>query len=78
MADYTFPNLTTAVVGIVTTTAFLVQSTASYTQTTTNGTLSLGNVSGSNFGNLSNTQPGWLTGRRPSQGQVFPRGVYNK
>lgn len=37
------------------------------------------------FGNISSTdievstaQPGWLTGRRPSQGQVFPRGVYNR
>jgi len=24
------------------------------------------------------TRPGFLTGRRPSQGQVFPRGIYNK
>jgi len=27
---------------------------------------------------ITETRPGWLTGRRPSQGQVFPRGVYNK
>jgi len=27
---------------------------------------------------VTETRPGWLTGRRPSQGQVFPRGVYNK
>lgn len=78
MADYTFPNLTTAVVGIVTTTAFSVQSTASYTQTITNGTVSLIDVSGSNFGNSSNTQPGWLTGRRPALGQLYPRGVYDR
>jgi len=78
MADYTFPTLTTAVVGVTTTTAFQVQSTASYTQTVTNGTVTLGNVSGSNFGTLSDTQSGWLTGRRPLLGQLYPRGVYNK
>lgn len=27
---------------------------------------------------VTETRPGWLTGRRPAQGQVFPRGVYNK
>lgn len=27
---------------------------------------------------LTETIPGWLTGRRPSIGQQFPRGVYNK
>ena len=78
MADFTFPSLTTAVAGVTTTTSFLVQSTASYEVEVSNGTVSIGNVSGFDFGNVSNTQPGWLTGRRPSQGQVFPRGVYNK
>jgi len=27
---------------------------------------------------VTETRPGWLTGRRPSQGQVYPRGIYNK
>lgn len=27
---------------------------------------------------VDETRPGWLTGRRPSQGQLFPRGIYNK
>ena len=27
---------------------------------------------------FNETRPGFLTGRRPSQGQLFPRGVYNK
>jgi len=41
-----------------------------------NGTVSVGNI---NLGSqVTETRPGWLTGRRPSQGQVFPRGVYNK
>ena len=24
------------------------------------------------------TRPGWLTGRRPTTGQLYPRGVFNK
>lgn len=78
MADYVFPNLTTAVVGFASTTAFQVQSTSSYVIEPSNGTISPGNISGSNVNILTNTRSGWLTGRRPSQGQVFPRGVYNK
>ena len=27
---------------------------------------------------LGSSEQGWLTGRRPSIGQQFPRGVYNK
>jgi len=78
MADWTIINLTTAVTGVVTTTQFQVQSTASYTVKVSNGTVSLGNIDKSNFGIVSSTIPGWLTGRRPGSGQVFPRGVYNK
>ena len=78
MADWIFPNLTTAVTGISSTTSFQIQSTASYVVEVSNGTVSLGNVNGSNFGVLSDAIPGWLTGRRPTNGQVFPRGVYNK
>lgn len=53
-----------------------------------NGTITVSNVTYTiqdNSPSISNrnisfdeTRPGWLTGRRPSQGQVFPRGVYNK
>ena len=78
MADFSFPTLTTAIVGFTSTTAFQVQSTSSYVVEVSNGTVSLGNIIGSNFNILTDTRPGWLTGRRPSQGQVFPRGVYNK
>ena len=42
----------------------------------TNGTISAGNIDLSV--DITVTRPGWLTGRRPSQGQLFPRGVYNK
>lgn len=78
MADYTFPTTTTAVVGLASTIRFQTQSTDPYTVEVSNGTVSLGNVSGADFGLLTGTESGWLRGRRPSQGQVFPRGVYNK
>lgn len=42
---------------------------------TTNGTISATNL---DFSSFAETRPGWLTGRRPVDGQVFPRGVYNK
>lgn len=77
MSDWTFVNLTTAVVGVATTVNFQVQSTSPYTQTVTNGTISLGNVSASNFNILSDTTPA-IPARRPGTGQVYPRGVYNK
>jgi hypothetical protein len=77
MADYIFPNLTTAVAGINTSVNFLVQSTASYTISVTNGTVSIGNVSRSGFNILTNTTTA-IPPRRPTQGQLYPRGVYNK
>jgi len=76
MADFSFPSLTTAVVGFASTVAFQVQSTSLYTIDPSNGTVSVGNIDLS--ADITETRPGWLTGRRPSQGQVFPRGVYNK
>lgn len=78
MADYIIINLTTAVVGVVTTTANQVQSQNTDDFTTTNGTISVGNIVFGDSNILSTTQPGWLTGRRPQTGQLFPRGVYNK
>ena len=78
MADYSFPTLTSAVTGIASTISFKVQSTFSYAIEVSNGTVSLGNVNSSNFNILTDTRPGYLTGRRPYSGQVFPRGVYNK
>ena len=74
MADFSIPSLTTAVVGIATTIANQIQVTNSNDFTTTNGTLTLGNYTIEK----SSAYSGFLSGRRPSQGQVFPRGVYNK
>ena len=78
MADFTFVNLTTAVVGVSSTTLLKAgSSTLSAVFEVTNGTIGL-STSGLFLGILSPTVPGYLTGRRPSQGQLFPRGVYNK
>ena len=77
MADYTFPTTTTAVAGVSSTTAFQVQTTDPYTIGVSNGTVSVGNIDANSFG-VTGTIPGWIGGRRPTQGQVFPRGVYNK
>jgi plastocyanin len=52
------------------------------TITVSNLTINIPNVvltTNLNFeSSITETRPGWLTGRRPSQGQVFPRGIYNK
>jgi hypothetical protein len=77
MADYTIPGLTSAVEGFDNTVAFLPQAqNGEDNVTVTNGTVSVGNIDLSS--QVTDTIPGWLTGRRPTQGQVFPRGVYNK
>ena len=71
MADFTPLNLGTAVVGFASTSAFIgVQTTF-----TINNTVPTKENRDITF---SETRPGWLTGRRPSQGQLFPRGVFNK
>jgi hypothetical protein len=73
MNDYTFPTLTTVVDGFNDSVAFQIQSLDPYDISTTNGTVPLGN-----FNFEFSAVPGWLTGRRPVSGQIFPRGVYNK
>ena len=40
--------------------------------------VSILNANASVFGIISGTIPGFLTGRRPHTGQLYPRGVYNK
>lgn len=70
MADFSIPNLGTAVVGFATTAFVGVQTTF-----TVNNSIPVQENKNISF---TETRPGWLTGRRPSQGQIFPRGVYNK
>jgi len=79
MADFTFGTLTTAVAGVSTTAAFQIESTDPYTVDPTLGSVSVQNLTSMNMNlNLTSAIPGWLTGRRPGVGQMFPRGVYNK
>jgi len=40
--------------------------------------VSIVNATAAIFGIDQSTRPGFLTGRRPVTGQLFPRGVYNK
>jgi hypothetical protein len=78
MNDYTFASLTTAVNGFNSSVAFQIQTTDPYIISTTNGTISVGNLLGLTLNISNDTSPGWLTGRRPVSGKLFPRGVYNK
>lgn len=76
MADYTIPGLISAVEGFDNEIAFLPQVQIGVDNVTgTNGTVPAINIDASD---ITGTEPGWLTGRRPVSGQVFPRGVYNK
>jgi len=78
MADYVFsPQPTTAVDGVNDAVAFQPQAQNTNNLTVSNGTVSVGNLNlGADY--PAGTKPGWLTGRRPVKGQLFPRGVYNK
>lgn len=79
MAAWTFsPVPTTAIVGIVTTgSTYAIATTSSYVVEISPGSVGASGTAG-NFSIKSTTRPGYLTGRRPAQGQMFPRGVYNR
>jgi hypothetical protein len=70
MADFSIPNLGTAVVGFASTSPVGVQTTF-----TVNNSIPVQENRDISF---NETRPGFLTGRRPQTGQVFPRGVYSK
>jgi len=70
MADFNF-SLSTAVSGVTTSVAYKIQAT--------NFTINFTQNQQRDFSlNLGAAVPGWLTGRRPALGQLYPRGVYNK
>ena len=48
-----------------------------FTVNPSNGTVSL-STTGTNLDIFDSTRPGFLTGRRPQTGQLYPRGVYNR
>ena len=49
-----------------------------FTVNASNLLVSIVNASASDLGINQSTRPGFLTGRRPQIGQLYPRGVYNK
>jgi len=48
-----------------------------FTVNPSNGTVNL-STTATNLNILDSTRPGFLTGRRPVKGQLYPRGVYNR
>mgnify|MGYP005635607533 CR=1 FL=1 len=79
MTDWTFsPAPTTAIVGIVTTgTTYAIATTSAYVVELSTGGVGASGTTGK-FSIFNTTRPGYLTGRRPAKGQMYPRGVYNK
>ena len=70
MADFSIPNLASAVAGFTTT---------AFSPTQTSFTVNNTKPGGKNRDlTVKETRRGWLDGRRPESGQMYPRGVYNK
>ena len=81
MANYAYTTLgitETASVDAVNDSKFGQVQATSFTVNASNLLVSIVNASASDLGIDQSTKPGFLTGRRPQIGQLFPRGVYNK
>ena len=77
--EYTTLNIsqTTLIDAVDDTKIFQIQA-LSPTVSPSNVIVSSGDLNASVYGILNGTIPGFLTGRRPQTGQLYPRGVYNK
>ena len=76
---YTTLNITqTALLDAVDDSKIFQIQALSPTVNPSNVVVSIVNANASVFGILNGTIPGFLTGRRPHTGQLYPRGVYNK
>ena len=76
---YTILGITqTTLVDAVNDSKFGQPQALSFTVNPSNVVVNIENESGTTFGIISGTVPGFLTGRRPTTGQLYPRGVYNK
>ena len=76
---YTTLNITqTALIDAVDDSKIFQIQALSHTVNPSNIIVSILNANASVFGVVSGTIPGYLTGRRPQTGQLYPRGVYNK
>ena len=80
MANFAYADLditTTTLEDAVNDSKFAQIQSLTFTVNPSNGTVSL-STTGTNLDVFDSTRPGFLTGRRPVNGQLFPRGVYNK
>ena len=59
-------------------TRFQPQSTATPTFNFNEFQATLGNLTGTQLNINKSLRSGWLTGRRPVTGQLYPRGVYGQ
>ena len=80
MANFPYADLditTTTLEDAVNDSKFAQIQALAFTVNPSIGTVSL-NTTGTNLDIFDSTRPGFLTGRRPQTGQLYPRGVYNK
>ena len=81
MANYAYTTLgitQTSSVEAVDDSKFGQIQALTFTVNASNLLVSIVNASASDLGINQSTRPGFLTGRRPQIGQLYPRGVYNK
>ena len=80
MANFAYTTLgvtQTALVDAVNDSKFGQPQALTFTVNASNGTVPL-STTGTNLDIFDSTRPGFLTGRRPVKGQLYPRGVYNR
>ena len=80
MANFAYADLditTTTLEDAVNDSKFAQIQALTFTVNTSNGTVSL-STTDTNLDIFDSTRPGFLTGRRPVKGQLYPRGVYNR
>ena len=80
MANFPYADLditTTTLAEAVNDSKFAQIQALTFTVNPSNGTVSL-STTGANLDIFDSTRPGFLTGRRPVKGQLYPRGVYNR
>ena len=81
MANYAYTNMgitQTALIDAVDDSKFGQIQALLFTVNVSNLIVSIINATAAIFGIDQSTKPGFLTGRRPHVGQLYPRGVYNK
>jgi len=81
MANFAYADLditTTTLLDVVNDSKIFQPQALSFTVNPSNVTVNIRNVSSTDMNIVNTTRSGFLTGRRPTTGQLYPRGVYNK